>query len=157
MYIIFLTLRSIKQSNARSQTWVSDSDDRVQLMNKSFHTYEWVILHVWICHITHVGHVTHMNDSCHTLTVRIATESCHVHVWMNNDTYKHEWVKLYTHINESCCTCEWGVMSGRWVISHIAYHCDSFMNEFSRTYLYAFDAGTMPFNWLMLLLLIRKK
>jgi len=29
-------------------------------MNDSFHTYEWVMSHVWM------SHVTHMNESCHT-------------------------------------------------------------------------------------------
>jgi len=134
MYIIFRTLGSIKQSNARPQTWVSDSDDRVQLMYKSFHT--------WMSHTTRMNLSYRTCGSCHTYEWFMShTDSA----WMNNDneTYKHEWVTLYTHINESRCTCEWGVMSGRWVISHIAYHCDSFMDELSCTYPYAFDVRSM--------------
>jgi len=51
-------------------------------MLESCHTYEWVMSHIW------VGHVTHMNESCHT------------YEWVMS----HIWVGHVTHMNESCHT-----------------------------------------------------
>ena len=49
-------------------------------MNKSCHTHEHVMSHIWM------SHVTHMNESCHTYEWVMA------HIWMSH----------VTHINESC-------------------------------------------------------
>jgi len=59
-------------------------------MNESFHTYEWVMSHIWM------SHVTHMNESWHTY------EWVMSHIWMSHGA----------HLNELCHTYEW-------VMSHI--------------------------------------
>jgi len=60
-------------------------------------TYEWVMSHIW------VSHVTHMNESCHT------------YEWVMS----HIWMSHVTHMNESCHTYEW-VMSHIWM-SHVTH------------------------------------
>jgi len=52
---------------------------------ESCHTYEWVMSHI------RMSHVTHMNESCHTY------ERVMSHIWMSH----------VTHMNESCHTYEW--------------------------------------------------
>ena len=59
-------------------------------MNESCHTYEWVMSHIWM------SHVTQMNESCHT------------YEWVMS----YIWMSHVTHMNESCHTYEW-------VMSHI--------------------------------------
>jgi len=56
----------------------------VPQMNQSFHTHEWVTLHIW------TSHVTHMNESRHT------------YEWVTS----HTWTSHITHMNESCPTYE---------------------------------------------------
>jgi len=52
-------------------------------MNGSWHTYEWIMSHIWM------SHVTHMNESCRTY------EWVMLHIWMRH----------VTHMSESCHTC----------------------------------------------------
>ena len=59
-------------------------------MNESWHTYEWVMAHIWM------SHGTHMNESWHTYEWDMS------HIWMRHVTY----------MNESWHTYEW-------VISHM--------------------------------------
>jgi len=66
-------------------------------MNESCHTYEWVMSHIWM------SHVTHMNESCHT------------YEW----GMSHTWMHQVPHMNESCHTYEW-VMSHIWM-SHVTH------------------------------------
>jgi len=77
-------------------------------MNKSCHTYEWVVLHVWM------SHVTHLNESCHTY------EWVMLHVWMSH----------VTHMNESCYTYEW-VTSHRltWMYMSERFICSVRLNK----------------------------
>ena len=57
-------------------------------MNESWHTYEWVMAHIWMSHGTHMcDHVAHRS-------------------WV----LSHVWVSHVTHMSESRDTCEW-VMS----------------------------------------------
>ena len=91
-------------------------------MNESCHTYEWVMSHIWM------SHVTHMNESCHIYM----NESCHTYEWvssqkwnmahrdiitpqsaMSHGTHMHDpwrtyarvishaWMSHITHMNES--------------------------------------------------------
>ena len=72
-------------------------------MDKSRHTYEWVMSHIWIaCDMT-----SHMNESHHTRW------------WVMSRI----WVSHVTHMSESCRTYEWA-MSHIWV-SHVAVMCES--------------------------------
>ena len=57
---------------------------------ESCHTYEWVMSHIWM------SHVTHMNESCHIY------EWVMSHIWHNSGQY-------VAHINKSCVTYEWVV------------------------------------------------
>ena len=105
--------------------------------NESCHTYEWVMSHMWM------SHVTHMNESCHTyewvmshIWMRLAGyEWVMSHIWMSHGTYKS--VVSHTnksqimphmnqaygittiHVNESCHSSEW-VMSHIWM-SHVTH------------------------------------
>jgi len=84
---------------------------------ESWHTYEWVMSHVWM------SHVAHMNGSWHTYEAArsipgYTKESCHTyelvmaHIWMGHGTHitescrKYEWVRSVTHASESCHTYE---------------------------------------------------
>jgi len=108
-------------------------------MNASYHTCEWVMSHIWMCHVTHMNgschkwmshvthgadvrvishmfmnHVTHLNDSCH------AYEWVMSHVWMSNGTHVNK-----SHIankNESCLTYDW-------VMSHMNESCHTWMSH----------------------------
>ena len=72
----------------------------------SGHTYEWVMSHIWM------GHVTHMNGSCHTYEWVIW------HIWMGH----------VTDMNGSCDTYEW-VMSQIWILY---VWCDTHENIWRR-------------------------
>jgi len=54
-------------------------------MNGSCHTYEWVMSHIWMSHVTHMY------------------ESRHTYVWVTS----HIWMSHVTHMNESCHTDDW--------------------------------------------------
>jgi len=78
------------------------SQEGVIHMNESCHTYDWVMPHVWM------SHITHMNESCN------AYEGVMSRIWMSHVTHinvsclSYEWVM--PHMNESCHKYEW-VMS----------------------------------------------
>jgi len=57
-------------------------------MNESCHTYEWVMPHIWM------SHVTHINKSCHTY------EWVMSHIWMSHVTHINE--AYHIDVNESC-------------------------------------------------------
>ena len=76
-------------------------------MHKSYHTYEWVMAHIWMSHVTHMNetchtyecvvphiwmrHVTRMNETCHTY-------ERHIHIWMSHATRMNESYHTYaTH------------------------------------------------------------
>ena len=82
-------------------------------MNASCHTYEWVMSHTWMVHVTHKWcHITRMDESCHTY------DSFMLHIWMSYVTY----------MNESCHTCEWVTSHAR--MSHVTHEwVTSHMNE----------------------------
>jgi len=69
----------------------------------SCHTYEWVMSHIWM------SHVTHMNESCHIWMSHVTH--------MNESRHAYEWAM--SHMNQSCHTYEW-VMSHIWM-SHVTY------------------------------------
>jgi len=106
-------------------------------MNKSCHTHEWVLSHIWI------GHITHMNESCHTY------EWVMSRIWMSHVTHMNgltrgvvspricvgERVDVRTWVGVCMCMCEcvWGCACGEervkeschtygWVMSHIWMH-----------------------------------
>jgi len=110
-------------------------------MNESCHTYEWVMSHLWM------SHVTHMNESCHTYEwvmshlwmshVKLMKESWYPYEWV----LSHVWMSHVTHMNESCHTYEWVMihMNGschtyEWVTSHIWMTHVTYMNESCHTY-----------------------
>jgi len=98
-------------------------------MHESCHTYEGVMSHIWMVHVTHT------NTSCHT------NEGVTSHEWMSHVTHmmqnkgfiwssitchtyervmSHVWMSHVTRMNESCHTYEC-VMSHMW-ISHVQKH-----------------------------------
>jgi len=76
-----------------SYIWIS----HVAQMNKSRHTYEWVMSQKWR------SHTTRMNESCHT------------YEWVMS----HIWMSHVTHMNESCHTYKW-VLLHIWM-SHVTH------------------------------------
>jgi len=87
-------------------------------MNESCHTYEWVMSHIWMSHVTRmdwdiVCMYTHMNTHMNThMTSR----------WHLICDMTHDIVRMYTHMNESCHTYEW-VMSHVWLMtSYVCTH-----------------------------------
>jgi len=71
--------------------------EAVYISCQAYHTYEWVMSHIWMSHVTHgMSHVTHIDASCHT------------YEWVMS----HIWMSHITHMNES-----W--MSHGCVMSHI--------------------------------------
>jgi len=102
-----------------SHIWMS----HVTHMNESCHTYEWVMSHTWM------GHVPHMNESC-------PTWPC----WERMENHLHDrcHYRNASHMNESCHTYAWDTtqiwMSHvthmretwhkyEWVMSHV--ECDT--------------------------------
>jgi len=97
-------------------------------MNESYHTYEWVMSHIWMRPVTHMnasrhtyewvmshiwmGRVTHMNESCQTYEcvmsriwrshVTHMKESCHTYECV----VSHIWMSHVEHMKESCHTYE---------------------------------------------------
>jgi len=92
-------------------TWIYLS--YVTHMNKSWHTYRWVMSHIWM------SHVTHMDESCrtyywvmsHTWMSHVAhtDESCHTNGWVMS----HIWMRHVTHTDESCRVLTWSSESTR--------------------------------------------
>jgi len=67
----------------------------VMSMKDSWHTYKWVMAHIWM------SHVTHTNVSCstapwRTMEVAVTHEWVISHTWMNHVTY-NEWVTSYAY------------------------------------------------------------
>jgi len=66
----------------------------------SWHTYRWVMSHMWISQVTRIH------------------ESCHKYEWVRS----HIWMSQVTHMNESDHTYEW-------IRSHISMSHVTHMNE----------------------------
>ena len=66
-------------------------------MNESCHTYEWVMAHIWMGHVTHEWVIPH--------------------IWLSHVT--HALLSHVTHIYESCHTCDW-IMPHTW-LSHVTW------------------------------------
>jgi len=84
-----------------SHVWMS----HVTHVIESRHTYEWVTSHIWISHVTQVN------------------ESCHTYEWVMS----HVWMSHVTHMNASC-------HASSWVLSHIwtsATCIQIYTNEYS--------------------------
>ena len=109
-------------------------------MNESCHTYEWVMSHIWI------SHVTHMNESCHTY------EWVMSHIWMSRVTRMNEschrgvcvWLTHTLHLDvRTRKSCAWSVVS-QIRMSHVKHifeschihksNCVTHMNESCHTY-----------------------
>ena len=107
-------------------------------MNESGHTYEWVISHIWM------SHVTHMNESCHTYEwvrshiwmshVTHMNEACHTYEWVMS----HIWMSHVTHMKESCHTYEWVIIMNEsyhiWMgrVTHMKELCHTYERVMSR-------------------------
>jgi len=133
-------------------------------MNQSCHTYEWVMSHIWM------SHVTHMNESCHTY------ESVMSHIWMSHVlcrmyrytrvTSRHVTSRHGTHIYESFHTYEWGTSHAwtshvtrmneschtfKWVMTHLCISHITHMNEPYHTYewvmLHVINMSCRTYKW----------
>ena len=105
------------------------------------HSYEWVMSHIWVRHVSCInkGHLWCMNESCLTYAwisliwmshVSHMSEACLMYEWGTSLVYEwvmsRIWVNL-THMNESCLTYEWGM-------SHVRIRPISNMNQAYHTY-----------------------
>jgi len=76
-------------------------------MNESCHTYEWVMSHIWM------SHVTHMNESCHTCEYVMA------HVWMSHVTRMTcLWLQCVA-VNDTPGCCRQRHNTYQWVMSYM--------------------------------------
>jgi len=94
--------------------WMSHvtSEWVISRMNESRRTYQLVMSHIWMSHVTHiwmshVTHIRHMNGSPHLWMSHVTyecvtsqTESCDTHMNESRDTHTtYEWVM--SHMNAS--------------------------------------------------------
>ena len=79
-------------------------------MNESWHTYEWVMAHIWM------RHVTHMNASCHIYEAVMS----------------QIWIRQIAHVNTSHHIYQW-VMSYMW-IRHTHTHTHTHTNTHTHTH-----------------------
>ena len=80
-------------------------------MNELYHTYEWVMSHIWM------SHITHMNVSCHNK--QELNESCHTYDWVMS----HTWMSHVTHTNRNHDHATWGQQGTH--TQHTATHCNT--------------------------------
>ena len=133
-----------------SHEWMS----HVNPMNKSCHTYEWVMSEFerglgWVMRMS-VSHVTEMNGSCHTCKrvkwhsrMRHATHmnvTCHTHglvmchVWMSRVTHMdescHSYENMFLLLAENAGSCH----SCKWAMSHVWMSHVTLMNKSCHSY-----------------------
>jgi len=121
---------------AWTQVMSNMRESHVSYVEESCHTYECVMSHIWMSHVTHVmSHVTLMSMWC---IIRWAWQWVMSNMRMSHVSYVHEscqicecvmprwewlspyiWMSHATYLNESCHTCE-RVTSCKWV-SHATY------------------------------------
>jgi len=83
-------------------------------LNTSCHTFEYVMSHVWICH------VIHLNTSCHTFEYVVSYTWIRRVIHLNTSCHTFEyvvsyiWIRRVTHLNTSCHTFEY-VVSYIWI------------------------------------------
>jgi len=87
-------------------------------MNKSCHTYAWVMSHIWM------SHVTHMKESCHSCVWVV----CVTHIWTSHGTpaYQRHSRHLYVCDIASFMCVTWLVhvcVVARWCVSHFLIVC----------------------------------
>jgi len=108
-------------SNSNWKEWhlleVTPMPKRVRHEPESWHTWEWVMPHIWMSHITHANHDAMANAiSPHTWVM--------THMWMSHATHMNQsyhthelWRQCQsdfaahlshgTHVNKTCHTHEW--------------------------------------------------
>jgi len=103
--------------NESCPTW----HDQVAHMNESWHTYEWVMAHLWM------SHCTHMNESCPTWCDQVTSL---IHEWVMSHIsmshVPHIWMSHVTSVS-SCSrvdevkshTYEWSHVTHIWM-SHVS-------------------------------------
>jgi len=76
-------------------------------MNESWHTYEWVMVHIW------TSHGTHMKESWHTY------EWAMTHIWMSYGTHMNELWHTYKWVMVHKSQQKWG----QYLIAIHGMHC----------------------------------
>jgi len=107
---------------------------RVSYMKESCHTYEWVMAHVWMSHVTVTSSWGrfHSGSSWEWVYKHLLTwmshgtrmnESCDRNIWLTSLSWvmSHVWMSHGTRMNESWHTYEW-VMAHVWM-SHVMGAC----------------------------------
>ena len=76
-------------------------------MYESCHTFEWVMSHTRMCHVTHMNESHHTREwvMSHLWTSHVTHThaSCHTHEWV----LSHVWICRVTHVKQSCHTQKW--------------------------------------------------
>ena len=115
----------------------------VTRMNESCHTYEWVMSHVWMSHLSNRSGAVVMEGKVQKIRIWMShvaymKESCRTYEWV----LSHIWISHVAHMDESCqteqalwsfswrCQMNWY----KWVMSHIWTSHVAHMNESCRTY-----------------------
>jgi len=141
-----------------SWIWMS----HVTHINELCGTYEWVVAHVWMSHVTtcpmcewvmsHIWmrHVTHMNESwpldeCPSPVLRVWSHIELSHVTHMNESWisqvyqwvmSHEWMGHVTHINEP-----WMSRVHQWVMSH------ALMSHVTQSHVTRMDESCPMYKW----------
>ena len=109
------------------------------LCDDSCRTYEWVMSHIWISHVSLVAcrtcvtesRGTHEFDTAHIRVRGRAHEwntARHIYEWMSHGAYMYEtwhihvWLTYGNYMNETGYTHEWmshGTHTNEWVMAHI--------------------------------------
>jgi len=124
-------------------TWVAYVTFDV-IQNESCHTYEWVMSHIWMSHVTQVNeschtcewvmshiwmsHVTHMNESCHIW--KEGTSPLNVREW--GMSHMHE--SCYVAVRANVCLEIHEMYHVKWVMSHISMSHATHTNGSCHTY-----------------------
>jgi len=84
-------------------------------MNKSYHTYEWVMLHTSLSHVTHIAESRTAAMYTIVLTASLCMSVATPIVYMS----PHPWTSHITHMNEPRHTYTQVMDTHEWVTSHL--------------------------------------
>ena len=122
--------------NGSSHTYAG-LDMSLFLKQWPYHTYKWVISHIW---------TSHMNESCHTyagldMSFFLKQWPCHTYdEWVMSHMWIHTCMSLVTYMNESCHTYEW-------VMSYICRSRHEFLSQAMA--LFHADGTSFQKSWLV--------
>jgi len=111
-----------------SRMWIHIRMSHITYMDESWHTFEWVMAHIWMSHATHMN--THTNESCHTyawVMSHIQEALPRVRVPMTSLTYMNESYRpcemVTSHIQNKCRVMNLHITTWHVSMSHATRVC----------------------------------